>query len=152
MTSFRVGAWLHDCGKITTPEYVIDKATKLETIYNRIHEVRMRFEVLLRDADIARWQTIASGGDATQAAADFEARKARLMEDFAFIAKSNIGEENLDLTPGEEDRIRQIAKSTWLRHFDDRLGLAHDELMRRSGTAQRRCRPLRPCWRTCHTT
>ena len=58
-----------------------------------------------------------------------------VMEDFAFIAKSNIGEENLDLTPGEEDRIRQIAKSTWLRHFDDRLGLAHDELMRRSGTS-----------------
>ena len=45
--------WLHDCGKVTTPEYVVDKATKLETIYDRIHEVRMRFEVLKRDAEIA---------------------------------------------------------------------------------------------------
>jgi hypothetical protein len=40
-----IAAWLHDCGKVTSPEYVIDKATKLETIYNRLHEVRMRFEV-----------------------------------------------------------------------------------------------------------
>src|SRR3546814_9246129 len=48
-----LAAWLHDCGKVTTPEYVVDKATKLETIYNRIHEVRTRFEVLRRDAEIA---------------------------------------------------------------------------------------------------
>ncbi len=40
-----IAGWLHDCGKVTTPEYVVDKATKLETIYNRIHEIRMRFEV-----------------------------------------------------------------------------------------------------------
>ena len=49
---FRVAAWLHDCGKVTTPEYVVDKATKLETIYNRIHEIRTRFEILWRDAEI----------------------------------------------------------------------------------------------------
>ena len=36
-----VAAWLHDCGKVTTPEYVVDKATKLETLYDRIHEIRM---------------------------------------------------------------------------------------------------------------
>jgi HD-GYP domain-containing protein (c-di-GMP phosphodiesterase class II) len=35
-----IACWLHDCGKITTPEYVVDKATKLETLYNRINEVR----------------------------------------------------------------------------------------------------------------
>jgi hypothetical protein len=49
-----VAAWLHDIGKVTTPEFVVDKATKLQTIYDRIHEVRMRFEVLAprrRDQD-----------------------------------------------------------------------------------------------------
>ena len=45
-----IAGWLHDCGKVTTPEYVVDKATKLETIYDRIHEIRTRFEVLKRDA------------------------------------------------------------------------------------------------------
>ena len=48
-----IAAWLHDCGKITTPEYVVDKSTKLETIYDRIHLVDSRYEILRRDAEIA---------------------------------------------------------------------------------------------------
>ena len=52
----KIASWLHDCGKVTTPEYVVDKATKLETIYDRIHEIRMRFEVLKRDAEVEFWQ------------------------------------------------------------------------------------------------
>ncbi|MBW6511518.1 MAG: GAF domain-containing protein [Desulfuromonadaceae bacterium] len=48
-----VAAWLHDCGKITTPEHVVGKATKLETIYDRIEAVDTRFEVIKRDAEIA---------------------------------------------------------------------------------------------------
>ncbi len=47
-----VAAWLHDCGKITTPEYVVDKSTKLETIYDRVYEVDKRIEILRRDAII----------------------------------------------------------------------------------------------------
>ncbi len=46
MDELRIAAWLHDVGKITTPEYVVDKATKLETIYDRVHEMNTRFEVL----------------------------------------------------------------------------------------------------------
>ena len=58
-----IAAWLHDCGKVTTPEYVVDKATKLEANYDRIHEIRTRFEVLKRDAEIAYWKQVAEGGD-----------------------------------------------------------------------------------------
>ena len=47
--ALHIATWLHDCGKVTTPEHVVDKATKLETIYNRLHEIRMRFEVIKRD-------------------------------------------------------------------------------------------------------
>ena len=56
-----IGAWLHDCGKVTTPEYVVDKAVKLETIYNRIHEVRMRFEVMKREAEVEYYKALAEG-------------------------------------------------------------------------------------------
>ena len=59
--TLHIAAWLHDCGKVTTPEYVVDKATKLETIYDRLHEVRMRFEVVKREAEAACWQAIAGG-------------------------------------------------------------------------------------------
>lgn len=125
---FRIGAWLHDCGKVTTPEYVVDKATKLETIFNRIHEVRTRFEVLLRDARIECLETIAGGTPAAQAESRFEARRAQLTEEFAFIAECNIGGEFL--SPDRIERIRSIGAQTWLRHFDDRLGLSHEELRR----------------------
>lgn len=125
---FRIGAWLHDCGKVTTPEYVVDKASKLETIYNRIHEIRMRFEVLLRDAQIERLESIASGVDPETANQAYEVRKNSLLDDFAFIAECNIGGEFM--APERVERLKQIGAQTWLRHFDDRLGLAHEELQR----------------------
>ena len=52
MYELKIAAWLHDCGKVATPEYVVDKSTKLETIYDRIHTVTTRFEVFNRDDDI----------------------------------------------------------------------------------------------------
>lgn len=129
---FRIGVWLHDCGKVTTPEYVVDKATKLETLYNRIHEVRTRFEVLLRDAQIERLEAVAAGAAPGEAQRKFEARRAQLMDDFAFIAESNIGGEFM--APERVERVKRIAGETWLRHFDDRLGLSHEELKRYEGT------------------
>jgi HD-GYP domain-containing protein (c-di-GMP phosphodiesterase class II) len=133
---FRIAAWLHDCGKVTTPEYVVDKATKLETIYNRIHEIRTRFEVLLRDAEIERLQGLLAGGDAEELAARFEARRQQLQDDFAFVATSNVGAERFD--PAKLERLQQIAQQTWQRHFDDTLGLAWEEHERRTEGG---CRP-----------
>lgn len=128
---FRIGAWLHDCGKVTTPEYVVDKASKLETIYNRIHEVRMRFEVLLRDARISQLEAVANGADPSEALARYEARKTRLADDFAFIAECNLGSELM--APDKIERLKRIAEETWQRHYDHRLGLVHEELKRYSG-------------------
>ncbi|MEO5362399.1 MAG: GAF domain-containing protein [Magnetococcus sp. DMHC-8] len=125
---FRIGAWLHDCGKVTTPEYVVDKATKLESIYNRIHEIRMRFEVLLRDAMIVRLEAIANGEGIEAATERFAARHAQLVDDFAFVAGCNLGDEFI--SPERIERLRRIAEEQWHRHFDDRLGLSHAELGR----------------------
>jgi len=125
---FRIGAWLHDCGKVTTPEYVVDKATKLETIFNRIHEIRTRFEVLLRDAEIQRLETLLEGGDPDTARTAFEIRREQLLADYAFVAECNIGGEFM--SDEQIARIRQIADQTWLRHFDDRMGLSHEEEQR----------------------
>ncbi len=125
---FRIGAWLHDCGKVTTPEHVVDKATKLETIANRIHEVRTRFEVLLRDAEIARLEAVAAGVDPEVAAAEFAARSARLHDDFAFVAACNVGTESV--SDADIARLVRIAAITWERHFDDRLGLSEGEKAR----------------------
>lgn len=125
---FRIGAWLHDCGKITTPEHVVDKATKLETIYNRIHEVRMRFEVLLRDAQIERLQRVLDGDDRLEADAQYQDLVQTLQNEFAFIAECNIGGELMN--PEHVGTLRKAGERTWLRHFDDRLGLSPAELAR----------------------
>ena len=52
----KIAGLLHDCGKVTTPVHVVDKATKLQTIFDRIHLIDTRFEVLKRDAEIAMLQ------------------------------------------------------------------------------------------------
>ena len=125
---FHVAAWLHDCGKVTSPEYVVDKATKLETLYNRIHEVRMRFEVLWRDAELAYWQGLASGGDRQALQATLVRSQAQLQDDFAFVAQANIGGEFMQ--DADIERLQQIGQRLWQRHFDNRLGISRDELER----------------------
>jgi HD-GYP domain-containing protein (c-di-GMP phosphodiesterase class II) len=125
---FRIGAWLHDCGKVTTPEYVVDKATKLETIYNRIHEIRTRFEVLLRDAELECVKAQRDGADAAEATRRFEARRKELLDDFVFLAECNVGGEFM--APERIERLKKIAARTWIRHFDDRIGLSNEELVR----------------------
>ena len=122
---FRIGAWLHDCGKVTTPEYVVDKATKLETLYNRIHEIRTRFEVLLRDAEIECLRARLAGEDAEAAERRLADRKAQLQDDYAFVAACNQGGEVM--APERAARLQAIAARTWQRHFDDRLGLSQAE-------------------------
>ena len=122
-----IAAWLHDCGKVTTPEYVVDKATKLETIYNRIHEIRTRFEVVKRDAEIEYWKALAGGADDAQALKQrLDERLAQLDDDFAFIAECNIGGEFM--APEKIERTREIAARQWIRTLDDRLGLSREEL------------------------
>jgi len=123
-----VAAYLHDCGKVTTPEYVMDKATKLEIIHNRIHEVRARFEVLRRDAEITYWRTVAEGGDKAQARAVRDAEFARLEDDFTFIAECNIGGEFM--SPEDMERVHAIGNRTWVRHFDRTAGLSWQECQR----------------------
>ena len=125
-----MAAWLHDCGKVTTPEYVVDKATKLETIYDRIHEVRMRFEVLKRDAQIAMHEAMAAGVPPAQARAEMEQACRVLDEEFAFVAACNQGGEYLP--PLQQQRLQDIAQRTWTRTLDDALGISQEEAQRRA--------------------
>ena len=126
---FRTGAWLHDCGKVTTPEYVVDKATKLEMNGNRIHEIRTRFEVLWRDAEIERLQGLLAGGDPDVLDQALKERQQTLQEQFAFVADCNLGAEFFD--EAKVHALREIGAQGWMRHFDDSLGLAWEEQQRR---------------------
>ena len=120
---FRIAAWLHDCGKITTPEHIVDKGTKLEVIYNRIHEIRMRFEVLWRDAQIHYYtQCIETPNKQQEHKAELDKTFIQLTKDFEFIANANVGGEFMSTE--NIDKLHQLAQTTWLRHFSDKLGLS----------------------------
>ncbi|HHP0481774.1 TPA: HD domain-containing phosphohydrolase [Vibrio campbellii] len=122
-----MASWLHDCGKITTPEYVVDKATKLETIYDRIHEIRMRFEVLKRESEISLLKE-----NIAQLPDEFNERlKQRHLEiddDFEFIASLNLGSEFVN----EEalKRLNEIAAKTWTRTLNNTIGISWAERQR----------------------
>jgi HD-GYP domain-containing protein (c-di-GMP phosphodiesterase class II) len=122
-----IAAWLHDCGKVTTPEYVVDKATKLETIYDRVDTVRVRFEVARRDAEIDYLRALQ--GDEVDAAAlkaDYEARMARLEDDQAFLEVANIGGEFM--SEDHQARIHEIAAMTWENNGNTEPFLSENEV------------------------
>jgi hypothetical protein len=127
--ALHIAGWLHDCGKVTTPEYVVDKATKLETIYDRLHEIRMRFEVLKRDAEIDYLKKVAAGGEEGVLRAQRDALLAELDTDFAFIATCNEGGEFM--APESITRLEKIGQRTWMRTLDDAIGLGQEEKKRR---------------------
>ncbi|TJZ74831.1 HD domain-containing phosphohydrolase [Chitiniphilus eburneus] len=132
--ALHIAAWLHDCGKVTTPEYVVDKATKLETLYDRIHEVRMRFELLKRDAELNYWRAVAGGADDAALRPALDAELAALDDDFAFVAACNEGGEAM--APENVDRLRAIAARTWRRTLSDRIGISHEERQRKAATPE----------------
>ncbi|GLS92444.1 metal-dependent phosphohydrolase [Psychromonas marina] len=117
-----IAAWLHDCGKIITPEYVVDKATKLETIYDRLNEIRMRFELLKSEAQKTYWKGLAENGNKEQLLAQRDKRLALLDEEFEFVAQCNLGSEFM--STDKVVRLQTIANRTWTRTLNNKIGLA----------------------------
>ena len=114
----KIAGLLHDCGKVTTPVHVVDKATKLETIYDRIHLIDTRFEVLKRDAEIELLKEKALLVAHGALRAEFDAADARHRErirrfddDRAFLRACNVGGEAM--RESDQERVRSIARYRW---------------------------------------
>jgi len=100
----KIAGLLHDCGKVTTPVHVVDKATKLETIYDRIHLIDTRFEILKRDLEL---ESLRGNLDPQQ----LRNRLRALDDDRRFLHACNIGSERMR----DEDvaRVKRIAAYRW---------------------------------------
>lgn len=130
----KIAGLLHDCGKITTPVHVVDKSTKLHTLFDRIGLIDTRFEALKRDAEIAMLRALSdipspaphpmpspggrgsshgAGGEGNESAirAEYEARIRQLDEDREFLRRCNIGGERMD--DADIERVRRIAAYRW---------------------------------------
>ncbi|MEZ6196688.1 MAG: HD domain-containing phosphohydrolase [Planctomycetota bacterium] len=125
----QVASLLHDCGKVVTPVHVVDKATKLETIFDRIAMIDQRFEIVARDREIAalRERCAAEGVDLEEAESRIDAAVARLREDREFVRGTNKGGESLD--DASIARIETLATELAWRDVDgaERPFLDEDE-------------------------
>src|SRR3972149_5244349 len=108
-----VAGWLHDCGKITTPEYVVDKATKLETIFDRVELVNTRFASLRQEAEIRMLRRLiqARGSGAVPEDPQLQTEILQLQEDAEFIKTINVGAEST--SAADQDRVREIGARQW---------------------------------------
>ena len=108
-----LAGWLHDCGKVATPPHVVDKGTKLETIFDRIEIIKTRFEVLKRDAEIQllkeQIELVQEGKKADGLHKErLDKKISEIDDDRAFIEKVNIGGEYMPKE--DQDRVVNISK------------------------------------------
>lgn len=134
INEIRFAGWLHDIGKITTPEYIVDKSTKLETIYDRLHCVYLRFELLKKDLELEMWRKLAGNLDSNSENAkrnmllkDLQAAIQEIQEDFSFIQHMNEGTEFL--REEYKERIHHIAQKTVMINEKKHPLLSEDEVL-----------------------
>lgn len=101
-----IAAWLHDCGKVTTPVHVMDKATKLEGIQDGIERVALRFEIVRRDLELAHLRAGGSPEDP-----ELQQQMTALDAELEFLRRSNLGGEFM--AQEQQQRILRIASRQW---------------------------------------
>ena len=113
MYELRIAAWLHDCGKITTPEYIIDKATKLHTMFDRIDLVEARYIEYRQQLEIDCLKRCASlsADEAEAQHRQLQVHYQQLDDDLAFLRRANTGSEFM--AEDDQNRIREIARTQW---------------------------------------
>lgn len=109
----KIAGLLHDCGKVTTPVHVVDKATKLQTIFDRIALIDTRFELLRRDVELSTLRSRMEAGPASatvlaQIERHGEGRLRELDADRAFLHHANIGSERM--SDADVQRVHDIAR------------------------------------------
>jgi HD-GYP domain-containing protein (c-di-GMP phosphodiesterase class II) len=118
----KIAGLLHDCGKVTTPVHVVDKATKLQTIFDRVQLIDTRFEVAKRDAEIdvlRRALELRERKDPVAEAclwAEYQTQLKALDDDRAFIRKTNTGGEFM--SEADQQRVRDIGQQRKWRNVD----------------------------------
>ncbi len=113
-----LAAWMHDIGKISMPDYVLDKATKLEKIYDRIDLIEQRFELIKKDKEIEYLKKQISQEE-------FDKSIEELTNYTTFIKRINLGGEFMD----DKDllKLEKISKLTYKKDNIETPLISSDE-------------------------
>lgn len=106
-----IAGWLHDCGKIATPDHVMDKSKKLECVFDRIDMIKTRFEVAKRDVELDFLRQMVSAPDDQKPALQEQMKQAvqKITDDYIYIEQTNTGGEFM--TPEAQQRVAEIGHS-----------------------------------------
>ena len=107
MEELYVAGWLHDFGKVATPEYVMNKSTKLEGLYDKIDHIKIRFEVLKRDVKIKYYDLMNEKNE--DLSDEMNEKIKQIEDDCLFLEECNIGGESF--SENLKDRVKKIAEN-----------------------------------------
>ena len=131
LDEIRLSGWLHDVGKVTTPTWVMDKATKLQTIFDRVELVRTRFELIRKTMENevlkAKLREAGQPADVSSLDAEAAARMAAVTDDFAFVARVNEPREFMD--DNLLARLNEIRAKAYVYEGEVRPFLTDDEAL-----------------------
>ena len=121
-----IAAWLHDCGKVATPPHVVDKGTKLETIFDRIELVKTRMELLKRDAEIAFLKRQLNGQASDNFDDEFKETIRQIEENMNFLENCNVGGEFMK--QNLQERVKSIGEQQVHLYGTDQNFLSNEEM------------------------
>ena len=105
MDELYVAGWLHDFGKVATPELIMNKATKLQGLYDKIDEIKFRFEILKRDIELDYYKNKINISDSEKKSLNSKLKT--IQNDIEFLNNSNVGGEFM--SDELKDRVKNIA-------------------------------------------
>ncbi|WP_321492921.1 HD domain-containing phosphohydrolase [uncultured Desulfobacter sp.] len=133
LEELKIAAWMHDVGKITTPEYVVNKSTKLETLRDGIHTVRLRFRLVAQELESMTWKKMATGSEHGEKPCQDEIKrvedelqreKERLESDLEFVCQCNTGKFFM-----EDHHLQRLEEIASRRVFPGQMPLLTTEEM-----------------------
>lgn len=121
-----VAAWLHDCGKLATPDYVVDKATKLHMIWDGIDAIKARMAALKGQVEVRYLRAMLEpGADRDRLEQELQDELKQLDDDCAFLETANTGGEFM--RPEDQERVRSLAHVNWTNEAGETVPLLSDE-------------------------
>jgi HD-GYP domain-containing protein (c-di-GMP phosphodiesterase class II) len=113
-----LAAWMHDIGKISMPEHIIDKATKLEKIYDRIDLIQQRFEIIKLNKEIDLLKNLITKKE-------YENYIQELNNDIEFLKRINLGGEFMN--DDDIKKLELISQKNYIKNNEKFTLITEDE-------------------------